>query len=119
MKPALQLAILFALAAAAHAPSAAAAVARAEADSSFRMPFRLVDNRVFIDVELNGQGPFHFILDTGADRVLAASTARRLGLATADAGETEGWGRRRRGRARRAWRACGSASWRWPTSTST
>jgi hypothetical protein len=30
------------------------------------LPFELIDNRVFVEVGLNGQGPFHFILDTGA-----------------------------------------------------
>jgi hypothetical protein len=29
------------------------------------MPFELVDNRIFVDVQLNGKGPFKFILDTG------------------------------------------------------
>jgi hypothetical protein len=30
------------------------------------VPFELVDNRVFVEAKLNGQGPFHVLLDTGA-----------------------------------------------------
>jgi len=73
-------------------PGPAAAAPRAAADSTFRMPFRLVDNRVFVDVTLNGEGPFHFILDTGADGVVSDHVAQRLGLKVADAGEDQGVG---------------------------
>lgn len=38
-----------------------------------------------VAVEINGKGPFHFVVDTGADRsVLADSTAQALGLAVAN-----------------------------------
>src|SRR3954469_13605104 len=47
---------------------------------SFTVPFRLVDNRVFIDVKVNGQGPFHFILDTGASGTIMRPAAERLRL---------------------------------------
>jgi clan AA aspartic protease (TIGR02281 family) len=37
--------------------------------------------RIVADVMINGRGPFHFMLDTGASRaVLSESAARRLGL---------------------------------------
>jgi clan AA aspartic protease (TIGR02281 family) len=37
--------------------------------------------RIVADVMINGRGPFHFMLDTGASRaVLSASAAQRLGL---------------------------------------
>lgn len=32
----------------------------------FSIPFDLIDNRIFVSVCLNGQGPFKFIFDTGA-----------------------------------------------------
>lgn len=59
---------------------------------AFTLPFTLVDNRVFVDVALNGRGPFHLILDTGADAVLSDSVARQLGLDVKDAGEGQGVG---------------------------
>jgi len=48
--------------------------------TSFTLPFRLVDNRVFVEVKLNGEGPFHFILDTGASGTIMRPAAERLGL---------------------------------------
>ena len=29
------------------------------------VPFELTDNRIFVDVSINGKGPYHFIFDTG------------------------------------------------------
>ena len=61
--------------------------------SSFSLPFGLVDNRVFIDVKLNGRGPFRFILDTGAGgALLNTGAANHLGLRVEDAGEEGGVG---------------------------
>lgn len=47
--------------------------------TSFTMPFELVDNRIFVNVMLEGKGPFRFILDTGADSALSVETARKVG----------------------------------------
>src|SRR3954470_18910659 len=60
--------------------------------TSFTMPFRLVDNRVFIDVKVNGQGPFHFILDTGASGTIMRPTAQRLGLKIVNESQQSGVG---------------------------
>src|SRR4051794_8988008 len=59
---------------------------------AFTLPFALVDHRVFVDVILNGRGPFRFILDTGAGAVLSEDTARTLGLAVQGGGEGPGVG---------------------------
>src|SRR3954467_7033135 len=48
--------------------------------ASFTVPFRLVDNRVFIETKLNGKGPFSLILDTGASGTVMRSAAQRLCL---------------------------------------
>jgi aspartyl protease/PDZ domain-containing protein len=48
--------------------------------TSFTLPFKLVDNRVFVEVRVNGEGPFHFILDTGASGTIMRPAAERLGL---------------------------------------
>src|SRR5215468_10967167 len=60
---------------------------------STTLPFELIDNRVFIEVQLNGQGPFHFILDTGANGFsLTDATVQTLRLKAEEAGEGSGVG---------------------------
>src|SRR5215472_11669194 len=60
---------------------ASAAGARPSAHpASFTLPFELIDNRVFIEVRLNGHGPYHFILDTGAEGTISDRVAQELGL---------------------------------------
>jgi hypothetical protein len=61
---------------------------------NFSLPFKLIDNRVFVDIRPNGQGPYHFILDTGADSDLSGRAAQRVGLHVEDAGRRPGGGRR-------------------------
>lgn len=99
----LLLACLFALW---SSPSAFAAAAPnhvlSGAKASFTLPFDLVDNRVFIEVRLDGRGPFHFLLDTGAGGVtVSTDVAQQLGLHVVDAGESQGVGEKtvRAGRA--------------------
>ncbi|HJQ33894.1 MAG TPA: PDZ domain-containing protein [Pyrinomonadaceae bacterium] len=79
-------------------PSTAAARAQAAAPSnltfeggeSFGVPLELVDNRIFVEVWLEGRGPFKFILDTGGYGGLSVETARRVGLKLGN--EVEGRG---------------------------
>lgn len=48
-------------------------------------------NLLTIDVQINGKGPFHFVVDTGADRtVIADDVARELGLVTGEPVMVEG-----------------------------
>src|SRR5690348_8531699 len=56
------------------------------------VPFELVDDRIFVKVRLNGQGPFNFIFDTGSGAVLRPELARQLGLQPQIAGEGFGAG---------------------------
>src|SRR5215213_3701565 len=44
------------------------------------LPFDLIDNRIVINVRLNGKGPFRFIFDSGAGAVVAPEVVRALGL---------------------------------------
>jgi serine protease DegQ len=55
----------------------------------YKVPYRLTDSQhVLVRVKLNGKGPFHFILDTGAPAVfLTKSVAKKVGV-TAD---NQGW----------------------------
>jgi hypothetical protein len=56
------------------------------------VPFRLIDNRAVFDVTIAGQGPFHFVFDTGANSILDRDLARALNLPLDDAGQTGGAG---------------------------
>src|SRR4051794_13929337 len=60
--------------------------------NSFTLPFRLIDNRVFIEAKLNGKGPFPLILDTGASGTVVLSAAQRLGLKIENESQQRGVG---------------------------
>jgi Aspartyl protease/PDZ domain len=57
-----------------------------------KLAFEWIDNRIFVQVMLNGEGPFHMILDTGADLSISPEVAKKLQLQLASAGETGGVG---------------------------
>ena len=59
-----------------------------------KMKFERIDNRIFVPVMINGQGPFHMILDTGANLAVSPEVARRAGLKVESSGETGGVGER-------------------------
>jgi hypothetical protein len=50
------------------------------ASGEVALPFRLINNHIFIDVMVNGKGPFPFFVDTGGHSILTPSTAAVLGL---------------------------------------
>lgn len=52
----------------------------AAASGEVTLPFRLLNNHIFIDVMVNGKGPFLFFVDTGGHNILTPSTAAALGL---------------------------------------
>ena len=54
--------------------------------------FDLIDNRIFVNAKVNGQGPFHLLLDTGAAATLRMEAAQRLGLARESEMQTGGVG---------------------------
>ncbi|WP_425480574.1 hypothetical protein, partial [Stenotrophomonas pictorum] len=39
---------------------------RPEADWQLRVPFEVIDGRIYVPVGVNGRGPFRFAVDTGA-----------------------------------------------------
>jgi hypothetical protein len=47
---------------------------------SVTVPFKLVNNHMYIPVKLNGRGPYEMLLDTGAENVIMPTLARELGL---------------------------------------
>ncbi len=56
------------------------------------LPFRLVDNRVYADVSIDGKGPFLFLFDTGATDSVTTGLAQRLGLRAEGQAEERGAG---------------------------
>jgi hypothetical protein len=58
--------------------------------TSFTVPFELVDNRIFINVTLEGRGPFKFIFDTGGYGGISVETAKKIGAKLGN--EVEGRG---------------------------
>ena len=64
-----------------------------EADSH-TFPITVVDNRIFVDVKLDGTGPYKFILDSGGGQGAVLDTAlfRHLGLASTAESQARGAG---------------------------
>lgn len=56
------------------------------------LPFRLLNNHVIIDVKVDGQGPFPFLLDTGGHDIVTPATATRIGLNQVGAALSAGGG---------------------------
>ena len=47
---------------------------------SVTVPFRLLNNHIFVDATVDGKGPFPFIVDTGGHNIITPSTAAALKL---------------------------------------
>jgi PDZ domain-containing protein/gag-polyprotein putative aspartyl protease len=60
------------------------------AATSFKVPFRVtVTKHVLVRAKINGQGPFHFLIDTGAPTLyIAPATCRKLNVRP----DGDGWG---------------------------
>ena len=56
------------------------------------VPMQVSENHVFLDVMLNGQGPFHFAFDTGGANVIDPAVSKKLGLVTGGSTEVGGSG---------------------------
>ena len=54
------------------------------------IPIELVDNHVYLDVSINGKGPYRFAFDTGATLIVDTALAKTLGLGAA--GSIQGMG---------------------------
>ncbi len=58
---------------------ALALLAAAPPPNRAAVPMHVVNNHVFVDVSLNGVGPFRFIVDSGAGNLVDPAVARRIG----------------------------------------
>ena len=65
------------------------------AAAHFAVPFRMIDNREFVDAYVNGKGPFAFVVDTGSISLITPEVAAAVGIASVDAGLSGGVGEKR------------------------
>jgi membrane-associated protease RseP (regulator of RpoE activity) len=56
------------------------------------VPIQISENHVYLDVMLNGKGPFHFSLDTGGANVIDPAVSKELGVASAGSIQVTGAG---------------------------
>lgn len=70
-----------------------AAVAPAPSTPILTIPFELASNKIYIETKVNGQGPYPFVLDTGAPfSVIDWDLAEKLGIKVFRTGEIGGAG---------------------------
>jgi hypothetical protein len=48
--------------------------------ASTTIPFTLLNNHIYVDVKLNGQGPFRMLCDTGGANIVTPELAAQMGL---------------------------------------
>lgn len=48
--------------------------------SSTSVPFELLNNHIYVDVKLNGNGPYRMLCDTGGANIVTPTLAKELGL---------------------------------------
>ena len=72
-----------------------ALVSAAVAVASFTVPFRMIDNREFVETYVNEKGPYAFVVDTGSVTLITPEVAAAAGIASVDAGLSAGVGEKR------------------------
>ena len=60
--------------------------------TSTTFPIEIINNHIFLDAKVNGQGPFHFIFDTGGQGILNPDVAQKLGITPAGTMQAGGAG---------------------------
>jgi PDZ domain/Aspartyl protease len=60
--------------------------------TSATVPFQLVNNHIYVDVRLNGKGPFRLLCDTGGSNFVTPEVAKELGVEAQGALEVRGAG---------------------------
>jgi len=60
--------------------------------TSTTVPFALLNNHIYLDVKLNGQGPFRLLCDTGGANIVTPTLAKQLGLRSEGALQGRGVG---------------------------
>lgn len=65
------------------------------AEGRITVPFRLANNHIFVDVKVDGKGPFPFLVDTGGHGILTSPTVAALDLTSEGAMPSGGTGEAR------------------------
>ena len=60
--------------------------------NSVSLPFRLLNNHIYIEAKVDGKGPYTFIVDTGGHTLLSPRVASEVGLKVMGAGVSSGAG---------------------------
>ena len=60
--------------------------------SSTTVPFELLNNHIYVEVKLNGQGPFRMLCDTGGANIVTPELAQKLNLKSEGALQGRGVG---------------------------
>ena len=60
--------------------------------TSTTVPFKLINNHIYLDVKLNGKGPFRVLCDTGGANIVTPTLAKELGLKSEGALQGRGVG---------------------------
>jgi PDZ domain/Aspartyl protease len=60
--------------------------------ASVTLPFRLLNNHIYVSAKVNGKGPYTFIVDTGGHALLSPRLVGELGLKTVGAAAMSGAG---------------------------
>jgi hypothetical protein len=56
------------------------------------IPFRLLNNHIYVSAKVNGKGPYNFIVDTGGHTLLSSRLANEIGLKIVGAAAMSGAG---------------------------
>ncbi len=64
----------------------------ADGKTSTTVPFKLINNHIYLDVRLNGKGPFRVLCDTGGANIVTPTLAKELGLKSEGALQGRGVG---------------------------
>jgi hypothetical protein len=60
--------------------------------TSTTVPFELLNNHIYVEVKLNGKGPYRLMCDTGGANIVTPELAKELGLSSEGAFEGRGVG---------------------------
>ena len=60
--------------------------------ASVTLPFRLLNNHIYVQARVDGQGPFTFIVDSGGHTLISPALVKRLGLRSVGEFQTNGAG---------------------------
>jgi predicted aspartyl protease len=64
----------------------------ADGKTQTTVPFQLINNHIYVDVRLNGKGPYRFLCDTGGQNVITPTVAKELGVESQGAIQGRGVG---------------------------